>query len=109
MTSYSKCYIYSDNNWNTPHIFDIKDKDSVSLIIQSPRLFALVQIQNGVMIYNYDGRLVSNPKISGVKCNVFKLVEYLSKKRIALSQDVLAIVDGTNSKKILFFDVNNGK
>lgn len=44
VTSYSKCYIYSDNNWNTPHIFDIKDKDSVSLIIQSPRLFALVQI-----------------------------------------------------------------
>lgn len=33
VTSYSKCYIYGDNNWNTPHIFDIKDKDSVSLII----------------------------------------------------------------------------
>ena len=42
VTSYSKCYIYGENNWNTPHIFDIKDKDSVSLVIYSPRLFALV-------------------------------------------------------------------
>jgi hypothetical protein len=33
VTSFSKCYIYLDSNWNTPHIFDIKDKDSVSLII----------------------------------------------------------------------------
>ena len=33
VTSYAKCYIYSDNNWNTPHIFDIKDKDSISLIV----------------------------------------------------------------------------
>jgi intraflagellar transport protein 80 len=70
VTSFSKCYIYLDSNWNTPHIFDIKDKDSVSLIIQSPKLFVLVQIQNGVMIYNYDGRLISNPKISGTKCNL---------------------------------------
>ena len=44
VTSYAKCYIYGDNNWNTPQIFDIKDKDSVSLIIQSPKYFALVQI-----------------------------------------------------------------
>jgi hypothetical protein len=33
VTSYAKCYIYGENNWNTPHIFDIKDKDSVSLIV----------------------------------------------------------------------------
>ena len=37
------------------------------------------------------------------------LVEYLSNKKIALSQDILAIVDGSNSKKVLFFDVTNGK
>lgn len=33
VNSFSKCYIYSDHNWNTPHIFDIKDKDSVSLMV----------------------------------------------------------------------------
>ena len=53
---------------NNPHIFDIKDKDSVSLVIYSPRLFALVQIQNGIMFYNYDGMVISNPKIAGNKC-----------------------------------------
>lgn len=39
----------------------------------------------------------------------FYVVEYLSNKKIALSQDVLAIVDSTNPKKIIFFDTNNGK
>ena len=42
VTTISKCYIYGTNviklyiykkNWNTPYIFDIKDKDSVSLIV----------------------------------------------------------------------------
>lgn len=103
VTSLAKCYIYQENNWNTPHIFDVKDKDAVSLIVQSPRVFALVQIQNGVMIYNYDGKLISNPKIGGTK------FEYLNQNKIGLSQDVLAIVDGANPKKILFFDVTNGK
>ena len=68
VTSYAKCYIYVDNNWNTPIIFDIKDKDSVSLIVQCPKLFALVQMQNGILIYNYEGKVVSNPKIAGTKC-----------------------------------------
>ncbi len=34
--------------------------------------------------------MISTPKISGVK------FEYLSKKKISLSHDILAIVDGTN-------------
>lgn len=71
VTTASQCYIYSTTNWNTPQIFDLKD--SVSIIIQSQKYFCLVESTNGLMIYNYEGKLVSNPKISGAKC-IFRLL-----------------------------------
>jgi hypothetical protein len=40
---------------------------------------------------------------------ICKKVEFLSKKKISLSADVLAISDSTNPKKVLYFDTNNGK
>jgi hypothetical protein len=40
------------------------------------------------MIYNYEGKLASNPKIPSVK------FEFLNGSRISISQDILAIVDG---------------
>ena len=66
ITTATQCYIYNSSSWNTPHIFDLKD--SVSLIIQSPKYFCLVESSNGLMIYNYEGKLISNPKIPGAKC-----------------------------------------
>jgi intraflagellar transport protein 80 len=36
----SQCYIYNIPNWNTPHIFDLKD--SVAFIIQSQKYFCLI-------------------------------------------------------------------
>ena len=68
ITTATQCYIYNSASWNTPHIFDLKD--SVSLIIQSPKYFCLVESSNGLMIYNYEGKHVSNPKIPGAKCIV---------------------------------------
>jgi intraflagellar transport protein 80 len=72
----------------------------------------LVEITNGLMIYNYEGRLISNPKVQGTKCIVYNLiilVEYLSRKKISISNDILAIIDGNNSKLIKFYDMSNGK
>ena len=66
VTTANQCYIFNFANWNTPNIFDLKD--SVSFILQSPKYFCLVESTNGIMIYNYDGKLVSNPKIAGAKC-----------------------------------------
>lgn len=67
VTTANQCYIYNFSNWNTPHIFDLKD--SVSFILQSPKYFCLIENTNGIMVYNYDGKMVSNPKITGAKCN----------------------------------------
>ncbi|EGR33781.1 intraflagellar transport protein, putative [Ichthyophthirius multifiliis] len=100
VTTHSQCYIYAFTNWNTPQIFDIKE--AVSLIIQSPRYFCLVQAIQGIVIYSYEGRKISNPKIPGIK------FELLNSSKISLSQDVFAIVDGANPKIIRFYDILSG-
>lgn len=64
------------------------------------------------MIYNYDGKLISNPKIQGTKCiphHLYVLVEFLNRKKLSISNDILAIVDGANNKIIRFYDMSNGK
>jgi len=101
VTTAGQCYIYSTSNWNTPQIFDLKD--SVSIIIQSLKYFCLVESTNGLMIYNYEGKLVSNPKIAGAK------FEFLNRKRVTMSNDIVAVIDGTNNKLIKFFELANGK
>lgn len=63
------CYIYNIPNWNTPHIFDLKD--SVAFVLQSHKNFCLIESTNGIMIHNYEGKLISNPKIAGAKCKTF--------------------------------------
>ena len=35
--------------------------------------------------------------------------EFLSKKRLSISNDILAVVDSSNNKAIKFFDMSNGK
>lgn len=49
------------------------------MIIQSPNYFALVDVVQGILTYNYDGRSVSVTKIPGGK------LEFLSRKKISLS------------------------
>lgn len=95
VTTANQCYVYDFSNWNTPHIFDLKD--AVSFITQCSKLFCLVECTQGLMIYNYDGKIVSNPKIAGAK------FEFMSKKRVALSPDVLAVIESTNPKMVRFY------
>lgn len=65
----NQCYVYDFSNWNTPHIFDLKD--SVTFITQCAKFFCLVENTQGLMVYNYDGKMISNPKIAGAKCKIF--------------------------------------
>lgn len=41
--------------------------------------------------------MISNPKIAGAK------FEFMNKKRVALSTDVLAIIESTNPKIVRFY------
>lgn len=94
-TTASQCYVYNIPNWNTPHIFDLKD--SVAFILQSQKYFCLVESTNGLVIHNYEGKIISNPKIAGAK------FEFMSRKKIALSSDIIAVIEASNNKIVRFY------
>jgi intraflagellar transport protein 80 len=47
-------------NWTSPFVFDVKD--SIYLIVQGAKYFALIDASQNFIIYNYEGKLVSTPK-----------------------------------------------
>lgn len=51
VTTTTQCYVYNVQNWGTPQIFEIKD--SVSLIVQSPKYFCLVDAANGIYVQSF--------------------------------------------------------
>lgn len=59
----TQCHIYSTSNWNTPHIFDLKD--TVTLILQCERHFLVLDNASGLQLYTYEGRQICNPKFQG--------------------------------------------
>jgi intraflagellar transport protein 80 len=97
----SQCFIYENNNWNTPQIFDLKNP--VNLIVLSSKLFAVVDTVAGVVVYNYEGRVLSTPKFQGLR------PEFLSEDTISISSDVVAILDRTDSLTIRCFDALTGR
>lgn len=101
VTTAAQCYLYSINNWNTPHIFDLRYP--VSLIIQSDRHFVMVDSLSGVHVYNYEGRQVSTPNFPGLR------VETLNHRTISMSRDLIAILDPSNNKQVRVFDVASGR
>jgi len=101
VTTTTQCYIYNVQNWGTPQIFEIKD--SVSLIVQSPKYFCLVDAANGIYIYNYEGKNISSVKAANIK------LDFLNRKKLTISQDILALIDPSNNKLIRFYEVQSGK
>ncbi|KAG7389692.1 Intraflagellar transport protein 80 [Phytophthora pseudosyringae] len=97
----TQCFIYDAQSWNTPHIFDLRA--AVSLLVQSESHFLTVDNFNGIQVYSYEGKTVSNPKFPGLH------VEFLSSRTISLSSDTLAILDHSDRKTIRCFDLNTGK
>jgi intraflagellar transport protein 80 len=96
-------YIYNvvSQNWTSPFVFDIKD--SIYTIVQGVKYFALIDASQNFNVYNYEGKLVSSPKYQGLR------VEFLNKRHISLSNDVLALIDPMQSKIVRLFDIISGK
>ena len=102
-------------------------KEPVIMIIQNPKNFCLLTATHGLAIYNYEGKLMSTPKIPGVKCKKIKNEkkfkffrnflsfflwfsdDQLNRKKISISPDVIAVIDSTNNKVLKMFDVLTGK
>ena len=100
-TSQAFVYVIAQQNWASPFVFDVKD--SVMMIVQGHKFFALIDASLNFNIYAYDGKLVSSPKSQGLR------VEFLNKRHISISSDVLAIIDPTNPKIVRVFDIMSGK
>eukprot|EP00744_Colponema_vietnamica_P004654 GILI01006912.1.p1 GENE.GILI01006912.1~~GILI01006912.1.p1 ORF type:complete len:758 (-),score=200.90 GILI01006912.1:92-2365(-) len=96
-----QCHIYNVQSWGAPHILELKD--IVHLIVQSERHFALVDLFNGIQIFNYEGRMLSSPKFPGLR------VECLNKASLSLSSDCVAVLDRGQSKLIRICDLTSGR
>ncbi|XP_030898538.1 intraflagellar transport protein 80 homolog isoform X3 [Melopsittacus undulatus] len=96
-----QCYVFSVKNWNTPLIFDLKER-TVSLILQAERHFLLVD-GGGLYLYSYEGRLISSPKYPGMRTDI------LNAQTVSLSNDTLAVKDKADEKVIYIFEALSGK
>ncbi|WIA18978.1 hypothetical protein OEZ85_003645 [Tetradesmus obliquus] len=88
--SATQCHIYSTSNWNTPHIFDLKDP--AQLVLQCGRGFALVDAAGAAQVYTYEGRPVCSLKLQGQGSGL----EGLNYQLISLSSDTLALASGSS-------------
>jgi intraflagellar transport protein 80 len=46
----SQCAVYRCGSWSSPHVFDLKESGSVSVLSQSPKYILLVDAQNGLQV-----------------------------------------------------------
>ena len=67
------------------------------------KYFAMVDASQNFTVYNYEGKMISQPKYQGLR------VEFLNKRHISLSGDVLALIDPMAPKIVRLFDILSGK
>ena len=67
------------------------------------KYFAMVDASQNFTVYNYEGKMISQPKYQGLR------VEFLNKRHISLSGDVLALIDPLAPKIVRLFDILSGK
>lgn len=98
----TQLYVYSTSNWNTPFILETPSISS--FILMSEKYFLVAAPGDaGITVYGYDGKKISQPKFQGLRA------EYLSKKTISLSPDVVAVVDCSEKSLVRLFDAVTGR
>lgn len=99
----TQCHVYSfaAQNWSAPFVFDLKD--NVYMIVQGAKFFAIIDASQNFNVYSYEGKLISKPTMQGLR------VEFLSQRHLSVASDVIALIDPSNPKKVVVFDINSGK
>jgi intraflagellar transport protein 80 len=64
----TQALFYRHGSWSAPATVDLKAP--VTLVQQAKACVVLVDRAGGVSVYNYDGRLVSTPKLNGLGATV---------------------------------------
>ncbi len=88
--------------WHAPATVDLRE-GTPSLILQSPKFFALVDGVGALQVYSYDGRAVSSPKLPATV-----RAEQLTASGAAISDDTLAVRDAKDPRTIHVFDLLTG-
>ncbi|XP_066143483.1 intraflagellar transport protein 80 homolog [Euwallacea fornicatus] len=101
LTTPTQCYIYNISNWNTPFIFDLKD-GSVHYMELAEKHMVLIE-KNTVGIYNYQGKLVGQPRWANMRLDVVKPA------LISLSNDTLAVRDHNDTKMVHIIDLTTNR
>ena len=78
-------------------------RDTVSMIVQGSKYFSIIDASQNFNIFNYEGRKVSTPTMSGLR------VEFLNKRHLSISGDVLALIDPMKPTIVRVFDIISGK
>ncbi|KAJ3020204.1 Intraflagellar transport protein 80 [Thoreauomyces humboldtii] len=99
----SQCHVYNDRNWNTPAIVDVVNNGRVTCIQQCPEYFVLVDTITGIQVFSYEGRLISQPRLTGLRA------ECVTVHTISVSSDVLAVKDRADEKTIFLFETHSGR
>eukprot|EP01116_Phalansterium_solitarium_P006633 TRINITY_DN1896_c0_g1_i2.p1 TRINITY_DN1896_c0_g1~~TRINITY_DN1896_c0_g1_i2.p1 ORF type:complete len:595 (+),score=216.05 TRINITY_DN1896_c0_g1_i2:153-1937(+) len=97
----TQCHIFNILTWTQPIVFDLKDV--VNLILQCEKHFLTVDNFTGIQVYNYEGRVIGNPKFGGLR------TEFLNSSTVSLSNDYIAILDRTDRKVINVVEISTGK
>ncbi|ENN80884.1 hypothetical protein HUJ04_005931 [Dendroctonus ponderosae] len=97
LTTPTQCYIYTTNNWNTPFIFELKD-GAVSHLEMSEKHMLLIE-KNTVSIYNYQGKLIAQPRWPNMR------VDSIKAPLISLSDDMLAVRDSIDQTTVHTVDL----
>lgn len=96
-----QCLVYKTSNWHTPVVFELKE-GTLRFIKQSRDNLMLIDNQNGIQIYSYEGRLVSNPKLQNAR------LDLLNEDLVTFSADTIAIRDQRDPKKVHVLDLTSG-
>ena len=73
------------------------------MIVQGQKYFAVIDASQNFAVYNYEAKLISKPSLAGLR------VEFLNKRHLSISGDVLALIDPMKPKIIRVFDIMTGK
>lgn len=82
---------------------DLTSNSRVITIVQSNENFLIVDNINGIQVFTYEARLLSQPKYTGLR------PEFLNSQTMSLSSDTLAVRDKTDEKAIYLFEVQSGR
>lgn len=99
----TQCYLYRAGSWLNPVVFDLPKEGTISLVKQSEKYILLVDTQEGVQIYSYEGRLVCSPRLANARG------ETLNANTLAVSADVLAVRDHRDERVVHIYDIQSAK